>query len=178
MRKVSGVLFAVAMVLPVGLLVSPADAAGGTTCKTTLATATFSPALPPLTSAAKVNTTVTSTGKVSGCVGGGVTGGSFKTSYKLTGENCKVLLTYTGKTTTAPITTTWSNGQKSVGTITLHPVKGAATKNTVTGVTKTGLFAGLKLTTSYTFTAASKTNCVSTPLAKVTVKGASPVVIK
>ena len=178
MRKVAGVLLAAAMVLPIALVASPAGAAGGTTCKTTTATATFSPALPILGSKTKVNTTVTSTGTISGCVGGGVTGGSFKTSYKLTGENCSVLLAYTGKKTTAPITTTWSNHQTSTGTITLIPIKGSPTKNNVTGVTTKGLFVGLHLTTSYTFTAVPATGCTKTPLAKVSVKGASPVVIK
>jgi len=126
-----------------------------------------------------VNSTVSYTGTLSGCVGGGVTGATYKGSYKLVNShNCKQLLTYTAKTTTGSITTTWSNHQTSVGTITLIGIKGNATKDNVTGVTKTGLFAGLHLTTSYSFKATPATGCVSTALAKVAVTGASPAVIK
>jgi len=180
MRKSFGAVLAVATLLSTALVgVAPAGAAGGTTCKTNTGTATFTPPLPSLKSTATVNSTVTSSGKLSGCVGGGVTGGTYKVSYKdTTSHNCKQLLTYTTKTTTASITTTWSNGKTSVGTITLIGIKTNPTKDNVTGVTKSGLFAGLHLTTSYAFKAVPATGCVSTALAKVSVTGASPVVIK
>jgi len=180
MRKSFGAVLAVAALLSTAMLagVSPAGAAGGTTCKTNTGTATFSPALPPLSSSATVNSTVTSTGKLGGCVGGGVTSATYKLSYKLTtSHNCKQLLTYTTKTTTATITTTWSNHTTSVGTITLIGIKGNPTKDNVTGVTKSGQFAGLHTTTSFSFKAVPATGCVSTPLAKVAVTG-SAVVIK
>jgi len=180
MRRSFGAVLAVATLLSTALLVGvpPAGAAGGTTCKTNTGTATFTPPLPPLSSKTTVNSTVSSSGKVSNCVGGGVTSGTYKVSYKVTADNCTKLITYTTKTTTASITTTWSNGKTSVGTITLIPIKGSPTKDNVTGVTKTGLFAGLHLTTSYAFKAVPATGCTSTPLAKVSVTGASPVVIK
>ena len=178
MRKVMGVLAVAALFLPAVVLASPAGAAAGTTCKTNTGTATFTPALPPLSSTKTVNATVTSTGKLSHCVGGGVTGATYKTTYKVTAENCKKLLTYTTKTTTATITTTWSNHKTSSGTITLIPIKGSPTKSNVTGVTKTGQFKGLHTTTQFSFKAASSTNCVTTPLGKVSVTGTKPVVIK
>jgi hypothetical protein len=181
MRKSLGVVLAVATLLSTVLLVgvTPAGAAGGTTCKTNTGTATFTPPLPPLSSSATVNSTVNSSGTLSGCVGGGVTGGTYKLSYKdTTSHNCKQLLTYTTKTTTATITTTWSNHKTSVGTITLIAIKGNPTKSNVTGVTKTGLFAGLHTTTSFAFKAVPATGCTSTPLAKVAVTGASAVVIR
>jgi hypothetical protein len=179
MRKIAMVLVAAAMMLPIGVVTAgPAGAAGGTTCKKNVGTATFTPALPPANSSKTVNTTVKSTGKVSGCTGGGVTSGTYTSTYKVTADNCKKLLTYTGKTTTAPITTKWNNGKTSTGTITLHPIKGSPTKANVTGVTKTGLFAGMHLTTQFSFKAARSTDCISTPLAKVSVTGTKPVVIK
>jgi hypothetical protein len=180
MRKSFGAVLAVATLLSTAMLVGvpPAGAAGGTTCKTNTGTATFSPALPPVSSSATVNSTVTSSGKLSNCVGGGVTSATYKVSYKLTtSHNCKQLLTYTTKTTTATITTTWSNHKTSTGTITLIGIKGNPTKDNVTGVTKSGQFAGLHLKTSYSFKAVPSTGCASTALAKVAVTGASPVVI-
>ena len=73
MRKVAGLLFAAAIVLPVGLVASPSDAVGGTSCKTVAGAATFSPALPKLSNTKLVLATVTAKGaKVGGCVGGGV----------------------------------------------------------------------------------------------------------
>ena len=178
MRKVGGVLVAVAMVLPIGLIASPAQAAGGTTCKTNIGASVFTPALPPLSSSATVNSTTVGTGKISGCVGGGVTGGTYKSTLKYTAYNCKQLITYNPKPRTGTITTKWSNGQTSTGTITLHAIKGSISKVNVTGVTTAGLFKGLKLTTSFTFAAVPATGCVKTPLAKVSIKGASPTVIK
>jgi hypothetical protein len=181
MRKSLGVVLAVATLLSTVVLVgvAPAGAAGGTTCKTNTGTATFTPPLPPVGSKATVNSTISSSGKLSGCVGGGVTGGTYKLSYKDTiSHNCTQLLAYTTKTTTATINTTWSNGKTSVGTITLIAIKGNPTKSNVTGVTKTGLFAGLHLTTSFSFAPVPATGCTKTALAKVAVTGASPVVIK
>ena len=178
MRKIMGLLSVAALFVPAVVFAAPAGAAGGTTCKANTGSATFSPALPPLSSSATVNSTVNFTGKLTGCSGGGVTSATYKGSYKLTNaHNCKQLLTYTSKTTTANITTTWSNKKTSVGTITLAGIKGNPTKDNVTGVTKTGQFAGLHLTTSYSFKAVPSTGCVSTPLSKVTVTG-SAVVIK
>jgi hypothetical protein len=180
MRKTLGLLCAAAMMLPLGVITAgPAGAAGGTTCKTNHGTATFNPPLPPVSSTKTVNTTVTSTGTLSGCSGGGVTSAKYKVTYKVANDNCKKLLTYTGKTTTAPITTTWQPGNKgSTGTITLIPIKGKPTMANVTGVTKTGLFKGLHLTTQFSFKAARSTDCGSTSLAKVSVTGTKPVVIK
>jgi hypothetical protein len=178
MRKTLGLLCAAAMMLPVGLLASPAGAAGGTTCKTNHGTATFTPPLPPLSSTKTVNTTVAFKGTLSGCSGGGVTGATYHGQYKVANENCKKLLTYTTKPTTAPIATAWSNHKTSGGTISLHAIKGSPTMSNVTGVTTSGLFKGLHLTTQFSFKAARSTDCGSTSLAKVSVTGTKPVVIK
>ena len=55
MRKVGGVLLAVAMVLPLTMMATPAGAAGGTVCTTSAGTAKFTPPLPILTSKVLVN---------------------------------------------------------------------------------------------------------------------------
>ena len=178
MRKFGGVLVAVAMLLPAGLVASPAGAAGGTTCKGQTGTGTFKPSLPPLSSTATVDSTTTATGKITGCVGGGVTGGTYTSTLKYPKFNCKQLLTASTKLRVGTIKTTWSNKQTSTGTITLHPIKGNITKVNVTGVTTAGLFKGLKLTTSFSFALATKDGCTKVPLAKVSIKSASPTVIK
>jgi len=178
MRKVGGILLAVAMVLPVGLAASPAGAAGGTTCKTNIGTSVFTPALPPLSSSATVNSTTVGTGTITGCVGGGVTSATYKSTIKYSKFNCKQLVTYNPAGRVGTITTTWSNHQTSTGTLTLHAIKGNIYKVNVTGVTTAGLFKGMKLTTSFVFAAVPATGCLKTPLAKVSIKGASPLVIK
>jgi hypothetical protein len=180
MRKTLGLLCATALMLPVGVVTaSPAGATGGTTCTTNHGTATFNPPLPPLNSTKTVNTTVTSSGTLTGCKGGGVTRATYHASYKVANDNCKKTLTYTTKTTTSPISTLWQPGnKKSTGTITLHAIKGSPTKANVTGVTTSGLFKGLHTTTQFSFKGARSTDCVSTSLAKVFITGTKPVVIK
>ena len=179
MRKTLGLLCAVAMMLPIGVITAqPAAAAGGTTCKTNHGTATFTPPLPPLSSTKTVNTTVNFKGTLSGCSGGGVTGATYHGQYKVANDNCKKTLTYTTKTTTSPISTSWKPTGTSKGTITLHAIKGSPTKANVTGVTTTGKFKGLHLTTQFSFKAARSSDCGSTSLAKVYVTGTKPVVIR
>jgi hypothetical protein len=178
MRKVGGVLLAVAMVLPVGLAASPAGAAGGTTCKANTGVSTFKPALPIQKSKATVNSTTTGTGKITGCTGGGVTGGTFKSVFKYAAYNCAKLLSYNPTPRVGTITTTWSNHQTSTGSLTLHAIKGNLTKVNVTGTIASGQFKGLKLTTSFTFGLVTKGGCVTAPLATVSIKSASLIVIK
>jgi hypothetical protein len=178
MRKVGGMLLAVAMLLPVGLAASPAGAAGGTTCKANVGSSTFKPALPPLSSKATVNSTTAGVGTITGCSGGGVTGGTFKSLFKYTAYNCTKLLAYNPTPRVGTITTTWSNHQTSTGSLTLHAIKGNITKVNVTGTISAGLFKGLKLTTSFTFGLATTGGCTKVALAKVTIKSASPIVIK
>src|SRR4029077_18745998 len=110
--------------------------------------------------------------------GGGVTTGTYKSVLKYTKFNCTQLLAYNPAGRVGTITTTWSNHKTSTGTITLHAIKGNVTKVNVTGTTTSGLFKGLKLTTSFSFAAIPATGCVKTPLAKVSIKGASPAVIR
>ena len=93
MRKAVGMLAATALLLPVGLLASPAGAATGVSCKTATGSATFSPALPKMGSATKVKSTITITGaKLGGCTGG-VTSGTLNAKLTFsTGSNCSMLL--------------------------------------------------------------------------------------
>ncbi len=136
MRKTLGLLCAVAMMLPIGVLTAqPAAAAGGTTCKTNHGTATFTPPLPPLSSSKTVNTTVRFKGTLSGCSGGHVTGATYHGQYKVAADNCKKTLTYTTKVQKSPISPTWKPSGSSVGTIGLHAIKGHPTMANVTGVT-------------------------------------------
>ena len=71
MRKTVGVLFALSLLLPVGVPVSsPAGAAAGTRCRSAKGTAIFRPKLPRFASKTKVSTRLTFTEKLAGCVGG------------------------------------------------------------------------------------------------------------
>src|ERR1700722_6058813 len=132
MRKALGLLFTMSLLIPVGVLAgAPAGAAAakGPTCKTFTATLTTSPPLPIITSSAKVNATVKTTGKLGGCSGGpvaGVTSAVITASYKYNG-NCATLLTGKGgKTTPGPSTLTWSN-KKTSSTLTTTTIVGKVT---------------------------------------------------
>jgi hypothetical protein len=176
--KVAGLLFATALVLPIGLIASPAGAAAGTTCKTSTGKATFNPPLPKLGSTTLVKTVLTGTGTLSGCVGGGVTGGSVKTvSVKSSGSNCSTQLA--NKTISkATETITWNTKQTSTIAITLSPVKGKpSTNKAVSGTVTAGLFKGLHQTGLTVFTPATG-SCTATTLSSVTYKNGIPAAFK
>ena len=124
MRKTAGLLLAVSLLVPVGVMAAaPAGSAvaKGPTCKTFTASVSVSPALPKLTSKTIVTATVKTTGKIGGCTGGpvaGVTSAAVATSYKYKG-NCTTLVTGKGGTTIPGASSlTWSNGKTSTITTT------------------------------------------------------------
>lgn len=113
MRKTLGLLFAASLLVPVGVIAAgPAGAAAKVpTCKTLSGKQTYSPALPKIGVATKVNSNVTTTANIGGCTGGGVTSGksSSKSVYK---GNCTTLVTHKGATK-GSATIKWSNGKTS-----------------------------------------------------------------
>jgi hypothetical protein len=141
MRKVSRALFAVALVLPVGLAASASGAAAGMSCSSEAATITFSPALPAFGDPTTVVPTITGTETWSGCVGLGVTSGTatFTTTLS-TPLNCDLLPTHFGWSGALPMT--WNTGQTStltgffpitVDTVTSGLFQGSAIANGLFG---------------------------------------------
>ena len=75
MKKIGMLVTTVALLLPmVALTAAPAGAAGGTTCKPPSGKLTFSPGVGSTLKAQTISINL----PVKGCVGGGVTGGTFK----------------------------------------------------------------------------------------------------
>ena len=174
MRKFAGALVAAAVMLPVGLVASPAGAVGGTTCKTATGTATFTPPLPKIGSAKKVKSYATiEYAKVGGCVGGAVTAAILHAQLQFgTASNCSSLLAGKTANVTGRIKIPWYAGKVFKGTsliakAKLTPVKGKPTTQVVSGVISSGVFKGssLKATTLYTIKAPQ---CASKALSKVT----------
>jgi len=164
MRKTSGVLLAVAMLLPLGIWgAAPAGAAAGTVCSTTAGTVTWTPPLPVKAPGVKTKISATGTfGKCTGAVASAHT--TLVTPLGKTASSCASTLKYsTGAETTGTLTVTWNKGAKSVIPVSIFKVKGKPTQALVTGKVKTGQFAGLtsKGTVSYT---PKVGNCVTTAL--------------
>ena len=180
MRKFAGVLVAAALVLPVGVIASQADAVSGTSCKTTSGTATFKPALPKLGSSAKVVSSVAVTnGKVGSCVGGGVQSGAVKLTSKFSKPgNCSTLAT-AGSTnpTKGTETITWNTKQTSTVTLSLTGVKGHPTQAKIAGTVTAGLFKGSKETGTVGYVI-PKGACTAKPLSVVTFKQVTALIIK
>jgi hypothetical protein len=181
MRKVAGVLLTAAMVLPVGLMAAPAGAVGGTSCKTAVGSATFTPALPKLSSKTTVLSTIKSTGaKIGGCVGGSVTSATATITAKFSKPgNCTTLATAkTASPTKGTGTWTWNNKKTSTIALTLTGGTGAtATHAKLAGTVTAGLFKGSKLSGSVIYAIPSGA-CKTTALSKVTFKQLTPLVIK
>jgi len=182
MRKMSGVLLVVAVMLPLGVIgAGQAGAVGGTVCASAAGTATFTPPLPPLGSKATVKGNLTAIGTLGKCKGGGVTSAHTKfVSVKgTTGSNCTTLLTFNpkAKPTTGKETITWNTGKTSTVALALTEVKGKATEAKITGKITAGLFKGSTQSGIVTFKAVPATGCTKTPLVKVTYVnvGTSPV---
>ena len=148
MRKVGGVLLAVAMLLPVGLIASPAGAAAVLTCTKITGKATF---VPPVTPTASVTHKVTSKSTLSGCSGTkGITTGVATFSSTTPKFNCAQLLT-NKKPLKATVTVKWNNGQVSgPGTLTETYVSVGVVK--LTGkITKGTVFVGKTSTSEVSF---------------------------
>ena len=183
MRKISGLLAALALLVPAGVMAavapSGAAAAKGPTCKTFTASVSVSPALPKIGSSAIVTATVKTTGKIGGCTGGpvaGVTGAAVATVYKYKG-NCTTLVNNKGGTVIPGTSTlTWSNHKTStILTTTTQTSKTGATPiilKLVTKITK-GQYAGTTNTTNVKETAPPGT-CTTTGASKATLTGFGP----
>jgi hypothetical protein len=180
MRKFAGVLLAAAMMLPVGLMASPAGAAAATpTCKTVTGQATFSPALPALKSTATSKPTITIKGaKLSGCAGGGVTGGTVGATLKFgIANNCSTLLKGASTKTTGTVTIAWNTKATSTAKVTLVGITGKPTQQTVSGPITTGLFKGKKLSVLTVYTLL-KGGCTTAGLSLVSFKNLGALTVK
>ena len=144
MRKGLGLLFALSMLVPVGVIgAGSVGAATNTklpTCKSLGGTQTYTPGLPKRGVATLVKPVTKTDIKITGCTGGGITSGVSTSSSKATkGTNCDALFAAAGKPATPSAgTIKWSNGQTSTTSNVL----------TVTGLTPTGVTA--KLVSKYT----------------------------
>jgi hypothetical protein len=170
---------AAALMLPVAIIASsPAGAAGGTSCKSGSGTATFTPALPILSSKVKVKDVLKSTGKVSGCSGAVKSATLVGVSPPSTGSNCLTLATPSKTPTKVTLTVKWNAGKPSTIAAQLSAIKGVAvTTQAVTGTVKSGQFAGSKLTGKLKYTLPAGA-CSKTPLSKVTYADIGALVIK
>jgi hypothetical protein len=89
MRRLAGALFASAIMLPLGLIASPAGAVAGATCKTLSGTAKLAPPLPGLQEVMTNKPTVTIKGANLGGCSGGVTSGTLSATLKFgVSTNC------------------------------------------------------------------------------------------
>jgi hypothetical protein len=181
MRKGLGLLFAISLFLPVGVMTaSSAGSAVNTVlpkCKAFSGTQTYKPGLPPTSSTKTVKPLTTTKLTITGCTGGGITSGKSNGAQTATkATNCKMLFANAGKPA-APTTgkITWSNGQTSTTSNVL----------TVTGVNKAGQLTA-KLVTKYTaglgkgktstatvVATPNKGWCSTAPLSSVTFKSTS-----
>jgi hypothetical protein len=158
------------MLLPVGLIAAaPAGAAATkTTCSKASGTATFKPALPALSSTAKVKPTITVTGTLSGCKGGGVTSAKIAALLKQgIAGNCTTLLSGATANIAGSETLTWNTKAKStVKTLKLAGVTKKPTQTNATGTVSTGLFLKAKQTGTLNFKPLAG-GCTTAPLSKV-----------
>jgi hypothetical protein len=200
MRKLAWLFVAVGLAVPAGVMVAQsASAAPLVTCaiNKVTATATITPGIPKLQSAAnaekgeiKVNITTGTTGKLASCSGLGVTGGTFTSSFKvLDPTNCNSLIDTkepaASPPTTGPIVITWSagKGKTTIGTANLGNATPAAVGKLHIGgkvTASTGAVASLlgkTLSLDVKFTAVPNTGCVSTNLVKATTTNYNPLTI-
>ena len=154
MRKVGGVLLAVAMVLPIGLITAgPAGAATGLTCTKLGGTVTLSPAVPK-TGAGHSNITLKAT--LFGCTGTAkIVSGVMALPVIKTApsRNCTTVATQPPTLTQTGGVITWATTKtkSTLGKITLAPVpKTLATYKATAKVTK-GQFLNKTLTMTATF---------------------------
>jgi hypothetical protein len=183
MRKAAGVLAALSLMIPTGiLLTTPAGAATPTTkCKKLAGTQKFNPALPKLGQTKKVTAKTTATAKISGCVGGGVKSGKVVTTPGKYVGNCTTLLSQKkGTVTKGTAKITWNTGKMSNVATTLTSLSSPGTANPklklVTKFVK-GLFAGHTSSTTITASAPSG-SCTSKPLALFNFVNTSPITSK
>jgi hypothetical protein len=168
MRKVAAIVFATVMVLSTGLVVSAAGAAGEPFCATSSGFETLSPPLPMHGDPTTVMSTITGSGTVSGCVGLGVTNGTYAfTLTLLSPQNCDSLgpSSHDGSGT---LVTTWNTGATS----SIVYTNGAGV---IFGTVAAGLFAGATFRTTSSGTPVE--DCATMPLAHENTFTTSPIVI-
>jgi large repetitive protein len=112
MHKAAGVLAAVAMVLPVGVIASAAGAAVAMSCASVTGSTTYSPPLPSSGDPTTVMASTTGTATLTGCVGLGITSGKavFSGQPRIDPLNCDTL---TNLASTGTTTVIWNTGQTS-----------------------------------------------------------------
>jgi hypothetical protein len=182
MRFSTKFLMAAALVVPAGFIAAApnAGAAGGTSCAHTSGTATFKPALPKSGSSTTVKPAVgVKKASITTCTGGGVTSAKFNVKAKFKDKtNCDILLggTPSAHPPTGTITTTWKPKNKSVASVTLNPVSGQPTQTHITGTITSGLFSGMHIDSTISFTPKTG-DCLTTDLSAVTFSEVTPLVI-
>ena len=160
MAKLARALFASAMMLPLGLIASPAGAATGPSCKTLSGTAKLSPALPGLEKVLEAKPTVTIKGARLGGCSGGVTSGTLSATLKFGQPTNCLDFTLPGGVSAAKIkgtaTVVWNT--KATSTLTLSIANGPTIKghtqppNTISipGTVTAGQFKGSKVSGTFT----------------------------
>jgi len=183
MRKVSRLLIAVALLLPVGITVAgPAGSAvKGPTCTKFSAKGTYTPPLPKIGVTTLINSVNKSTATLSGCTGGGVTGATIVSSFKYKG-NCSTFAGLSkGGVVSSPSTKfTWSNHQTSTALTTTKALSKPGVQPAVIQLTTkitSGLFAGTTSTGKVLGTAA-KGACITTTLGAFNLKGTGSTTFK
>ena len=139
MHKLFAAFIAVTIVLPIGLIASPVSAASAPSCATGSGTWNFSPPLPASGDPTTVNSTVTESVTIGGCVGlGGITGGTGVATFPGPG-NCDALFAQFGQgaLTSDSAVITWNTGQTST----------VNTSGAIEGELTAGLFAGADVVT-------------------------------
>jgi hypothetical protein len=175
MRRGLGLLFAIGLCLPVGVMAaSPAGAVNTLlpNCKSLSGTQTFTPGLPPLSSNATVKPTTKTNILINNCSGGsGITKGTSVSTVKATkATNCKMISASNGKPGAPTVgTIKWSNGQTSTTSSVLTVLSANATTIKAKLVSKytAGLGKG-HTSTVYLTATPNKGYCVSAPFTKST----------
>ena len=142
MRKTLGLLCAVAMMLPIGVLTAgPAAAAPIITCLHAKGTFKFTP---PLPATGGVKSTLTSNGTVTGCTGKGGASGktSFKSNPPTTKSTCSTLAHPTAAGTKGTLVIHWVNGKVSTSKGFVIKQQSNLTDATTTGKITSGAFVG------------------------------------
>jgi len=178
MRKGLGLLFAISLLAPIGVLTAgPAGAVNTVVpkCKVFSGTQTYKPGLPPTSSSTLVKPVTTTAASLTGCTGGGITKGTVNGSQKAkVATNCKKLFADAAAHKPAPATVAtvkWSNGQTSTTSSVLTVTGATATALKATLVSKTTAGLGKGHTTTIQVTATpNKGWCNTAPLSHVSFK--------
>jgi hypothetical protein len=153
MRKTLGLLCAVAMMLPIGVLTAgPAAAAPIITCLHAKGTFKFTP---PLPASGGVKSTLTAQGSVYSCTGKGGSSGktSFKSNPPTTKSTCSTLAHPNPAGTKGTLTIKWVNGKVSTakGFVIKQGTGSNISSATTTGKITSGAFVGKLIKGAVTF---------------------------